>query len=302
MARLQDRLYDEIGNWFERLPASWQEHFEDVTLDFDAVDEDAELDDDERIWPLETNAGGPDGCHLFKAFYDLATSEIRVIIFGNDPYTKLNQATGRSFEQGNLGNWNHDLPIPGRVSPSLKSLICAAVGTNPASAGYQLTDTRQMIEPDKVKGRRQPTWFSHVELARALSDGAVKPPSPSAIFNHWAKQGVLWLNRTLTYSKWDEEHRASHQALWAPFTDQAIRTIVGEAENRPLIFVMWGSSADDLEPEIAALGRQLGVPGKNIRAAVTGHPQWPEGYFRVGNPLTQINHLIGGDGPSIAWT
>lgn len=302
MARLQDRLNDELNDWFERLPASWQEHFDDVTLDFDAVDDDAELDDDERIWPLETNRDGPDGCHLFKAFNDLDPSEVRVIIFGNDPYTKLNQATGRSFEQGNLASWNEDLLVPGRVSPSLKSLICAAVATNRGSAGYQLTDARQMIEANKTKGRRQPTWFSHVELAQALADGAVKPPSPKKIFTHWAKQGVLWLNRTLTYSKWDDEHRASHQALWSPFTDRAVSAIVSEAANRPLVFVMWGSSADDLEPEIANLARHMGVPGKNIRAAVTGHPQWPAGYFRVGNPLSQINHLIGGDGPSIAWT
>ena len=56
---------------------------------------------------------------------------------------------------------------------------------------------------------------------------------------HWAKQGVLLLNSTLTV----EAHKAgSHQNLgWEQFTDAVIRTISHEKEH--VVFLLWGSYA-----------------------------------------------------------
>lgn len=307
MASLEDRLREELEDWFGRLPAAWRPHFEDVMPDFDAVDDSAELEDHEQIRPQETNAGGPAGAHLFKAFYDLAPSEVRVVIFGNDPYTRLSQATGRSFEQGDLTDWAYDIMLERRISPSLKSLVCAAAATDPKSAGYGLTDRRKMIDAESTEGRRQPVWFCHIELARAFNDGAISLPAPTDIFAYWAGQGVLWLNRTLTYTKWLDEddqdtHRSSHQRLWAPFTEQAITTIVEEAKRRPIVFVMWGSSADDLAEQVDAIRKSRNISRRNVRMVFTGHPQWAEGFFKVGNPLTQINYAVGASGPRVKWT
>lgn len=52
--------------------------------------------------------------------------EVSVVIFGNDPYTRVEQATGRSFEQGNLTDWVKDVQVRRRISPGLKSILCAA--------------------------------------------------------------------------------------------------------------------------------------------------------------------------------
>ncbi len=306
MGSLSLRLREELEDWYDRLPAGWQSLFDEVQLDFDAVDNDAELADDEAIWPQETNAAGAPGAHLFKAFAGMAPQQVRVVIFGNDPYTRIGQATGRSFEQGDLTDWSVDLAAPRRVSPSLRSVLCAALAISPQSAGFGLTDRRQLQEVDPRAGRRQPTWFAHVELDRLVAREAVAFAPPNEIFDFWARQGVLWLNRTLTYTKWldrnnEDTHRASHQRLWAPFTRRALEQLVELARSQPLVFVMWGSSADDLVAEIDRIRTQLGVSSRRILTAVTGHPQWVEGYFRVGNPFTQVNYLLREHGESIDW-
>ena len=97
-----------------------------------------------------------------------------------------------------------------------------------------LVDRRVVFNPDEFKydpndkwGKwnygPNPLWISHLALELCLSSGEVKLPSPAEIFGHWSKQGVFWINRTLTYTKWETDvgqpgHRRSHQKVWAPFT------------------------------------------------------------------------------------
>lgn len=70
------------------------------------------------------------------------------------------------------------------------------------------------------------------------NDLGTKPPSNGDL-SHWAKQGVLMLNATLTV----RAHQAgSHQNKgWEEFTDAAIQALATEREN--LVFILWGSYA-----------------------------------------------------------
>jgi uracil-DNA glycosylase len=294
-------LEAELGDWQSRLPEAWRALFDGTALDFEACDPGATLGDGDAIWPQETNPGGAPGAHLFKAYRDLAPQDVRVVIFGNDPYTKITQATGRSFEQGDLDGWAADLARPGRISPSLQSVICAAAATGPGAAGYKLVDMTQASPAPPGLGK-QPVWRCHLELARAIEDGAVDPPAPGAIFGHWARQGVLWLNRTLTYTRWVDADRLSHRKLWAPFTERALELLADQARDHRIVVVLWGSSAADLAARLTALAAARQAPPGNVRTVSTGHPQWPEYYFRIGNPLAQINVAIGADGPAIDWS
>jgi len=56
---------------------------------------------------------------------------------------------------------------------------------------------------------------------------------------HWARQGVLLLNATLTV----EAHEAgSHQKQgWEQFTDAVIKTVADQSEN--VVFILWGAYA-----------------------------------------------------------
>lgn len=71
------------------------------------------------------------------------------------------------------------------------------------------------------------------------SDLGLNMPPNNGDLSHWADQGVLLLNATLTV----EAHRAgSHQNRgWEQFTDTAIATLNTETEG--LVFMLWGSYA-----------------------------------------------------------
>jgi uracil-DNA glycosylase len=285
--KLQDRFRRDFGDWRGKLPPAWRDAFDGVELGFDDVDPAVEIGEDEPIWP-QAGIGGPEGADTFKALRGLAPEEVRVVIFGNDPYTKLRQATGRSFEQGDLTDWAVDAKDPGRISPSLETLLCAAAATSPAHAEFDLL-SREDLDPDEGF-----LWKCHQELTRGLVAGAIALPPPRAIFDHWAGQGVLWLNRTLTYSRWLDDHRPNHTRLWAPFTARAIRAVLAAAARRgtPLVFALWGAPAQQLQPAIEAETADLGLPSSTARFARAGHPQLPDKHFRDGNSLAAVNELL----------
>ena len=93
-------------------------------------------------------------------------------------------------------------------------------------------------------------------LCFSVRPGIAKPPSLVNIFEelrddigasvpshgsleHWARQGVLLLNATLTVRA---RQAASHQRKgWETFTDEVIRVVNDKAER--VVFVLWGGSA-----------------------------------------------------------
>lgn len=77
-------------------------------------------------------------------------------------------------------------------------------------------------------------------IYKELSDDMGVAYSPtSGNLTHWARQGVLLLNASLTV----EEHRPmSHSTIgWHIFTDNVIRAISKEKEH--VVFILWGSFA-----------------------------------------------------------
>jgi uracil-DNA glycosylase len=94
-------------------------------------------------------------------------------------------------------------------------------------------------------------------LCFSVNDGVAIPPSLRNIYRevsanldtifqpnsgnleHWAHQGVLLLNATLTVRK---DHANSHQKLsWQRFTNAVIEKIASEKEH--IVFLLWGSFA-----------------------------------------------------------
>jgi len=93
-------------------------------------------------------------------------------------------------------------------------------------------------------------------LCFSVRPGVPKPPSLRNIFSelrndigapvpshgsleHWARQGVLLLNATLTVRA---RRAASHQRRgWERFTDEVIRVVNAKPER--VVFILWGASA-----------------------------------------------------------
>lgn len=80
---------------------------------------------------------------------------------------------------------------------------------------------------------------SLVNIYKELASDLQKPIPQTGNLEHWANQGVLLLNTTLTV----KAHEAfSHQAFgWEQFTDAVITTISEQKEQ--VVFLLWGAPA-----------------------------------------------------------
>lgn len=80
---------------------------------------------------------------------------------------------------------------------------------------------------------------SLVNIFKEIENDLNKPYPTSGNLSHWASQGVLLLNATLTVAA----HRAgSHQNQgWEQFTDAVIRSLSDQLEG--VVFMLWGNYA-----------------------------------------------------------
>jgi len=78
-------------------------------------------------------------------------------------------------------------------------------------------------------------------IYKELEDDLGVPIAKTGNLEHWAKQGVLLLNATLTV---EAGRPGSHHGLgWEKFTDAVIKKLSEEKEH--LIFILWGKYAQD---------------------------------------------------------
>lgn len=139
-------------------------------------------------------------------------------------------------------------------------------------------------------------------LCFSVPEGIKPPPSLQNIFKEmesdlqlskplngcllsWAKQGVLLLNATLTVRQ--GEPMSHHGRGWERFTDAAMRKL--QERNDPVIFVLWGKSAQDK----CRFLRQEGIPSRHF--ILTGAHPSPysanQGFFG-GRFFSRINELL----------
>ncbi|TGK85481.1 uracil-DNA glycosylase [Leptospira bourretii] len=80
-------------------------------------------------------------------------------------------------------------------------------------------------------------------IFKEIADDLQKPIPKSGNLTHWANQGVLLLNATLTVQK---DKAGSHQNKgWEEFTDAAIKILAEKKSN--IVFLLWGSFAQKKE-------------------------------------------------------
>ncbi len=96
------------------------------------------------------------------------------------------------------------------------------------------------------------------ELERDL--GAA--PRADRLMEHWADQGVLLLNTSLTV---EQGRAASHARIgWPALTSAVIRQVLDS--DQPVVFMLWGAHA---QAQVAALG---GVAGRPHLLLAANHP------------------------------
>lgn len=136
-------------------------------------------------------------------------------------------------------------------------------------------------------------------LCFSVSDGTSHPPSLINIFKelatdidktyplsgnleHWAKQGVLLLNATLTVQ---QGQPGSHQNKgWETFTDQIIKTI--SKDKSDVVFMLWGGYAK----------RKVKlIDTKKHHILTSGHPSplsANRGYWFGNKHFSQCNEIL----------
>lgn len=145
-------------------------------------------------------------------------------------------------------------------------------------------------------------------LSFSVRDGVPLPPSLRNIYkelqsdlslpmrttgdlSHWAKQGVLLLNATLTVLA----HKAgSHQGLgWERFTDAVVRTLSEEREH--LVFILWGKYAE-------AKGAHIDETKHCVIRSAHPSPLSAHNGFFGSKPFSKTNAYLEAHGiPPIHW-
>ena len=279
---LRDALEETMKGWRDELPKPWQPVFEDVQLNASGVPEAMKHHPWVPIFPVfrpPHALGAPRFAHTFRAFKGVTPKKVRVVVVGQDPYPDVAKATGQSFEQGNLRDILQDRH---RVSSSLRAIL-----QNAAADKYRRTRYR-----DPKKG-----WD---RLLGDLQKEKAELAPLRYLFTRYQKQGVLWLNTTLTISLFrsEDDHQKGHLAYWKPFVSALIKHVV--SLDRPLVFALWGSWAKAYEPEIRKQAKAAGTL-EHIAFAKARHPVVKQ-FLQGENVLTEVNLALQGFGEKqIDW-
>jgi len=129
-------------------------------------------------------------------------------------------------------------------------------------------------------------------IFRELSDDLKIPTPSSGDLSNWSRQGVLLLNTVLTVRAGQANSHAGQG--WESFTDEVIR-LLGQRQDRPVIFVLWGKPAERKKPLIQSRHPILCSPHPSPLSAYRG--------FFGSRPFSKINQLLESwNEPAICWT
>ena len=133
---------------------------------------------------------------------------------------------------------------------------------------------------------------SLINIFKELETDLQKPYPASGDLTHWADQGVLLLNATLTVR---EGQAASHQNKgWEQFTDRVIEQLSDQKEG--LVFLLWGGYAK-------RKGRVIDTSKHLVLSS--GHPSplsANRGYWFGNRHFSQANAYLQSQGKNpIAW-
>jgi len=144
----------------------------------------------------------PEKSDIFRAF-NISPDDVKVVIFGQDPYPHMN-----------------------RGSPTACGL---AFSVRRKPKGY--SKNSRDLPPSLVN--------IYKEIKNCYDDFVI--PTHGDI-SCWEKQGVMLLNRGLTYS--NSHNKRTHSYLWAGFMDYVLTTL--SIRSKECIYLLWGKEAEEL--------------------------------------------------------
>lgn len=187
--------------------SSWNNFFtEEIKEEYEKIKAQIQQD---GFFPAEEN---------ILRFMETDLNNIKVVIVGMEPYPsyymedgeRKPEATGRSFEVASVKNWSQKFK-----QSSLRNIL----------------KTIYLNETGKYE--------SLAQIRKEIEDGTFPMLQPKEWFDDLEKQGVLFLNATLTVIP---EHVDTHTKLWENFMNALISYI---EENADVKWFLWGGKAQE---------------------------------------------------------
>jgi uracil-DNA glycosylase len=283
---LRAALQAIFSGWKSDLSATWRAFFADADVDPSRVPAGLPLVAPNHVIFPGRKGSPPPGArpdaHVARAFDGIAPSKVRVVVIGQDPYLHVDQATGRSFEQADVG------PALAGVSPSLKRILQAVALVR--------TGDRRYVDGAGAWQR----------LLAARTAGILDLPPPRALWDRWQRAGVVFVNAAATFNKFQSAYQRAHLAFWTPVLGRLVTGLAGRS-GPGAVFVAWGNfarsvlenaKAEQVARDAGRLGTQVAiVTGPHPNATGAGPP------FLAGrNPFGEIDAALARiDEPPIPW-
>jgi uracil-DNA glycosylase len=276
-------LRSMLAGWRQDLSTPWRTVLAGTRLNWTRPELEHELLPGEIIFPGRKGTPiptAPKGAHLLFAFENTDPHKVRAVILGQDPYSNVAWATGRAFEQGNLTHWPDE---PRHLADSLRRLVQAIVAARTGDPSY-------------LNGDR--AWR---KLANDARNGLLQLEPPCQLFDRLEREGVMFLNSSLTISILDQAGKPKqcrrYFHFWAPLIDGALRSIATR-QSGYAIFLLLGRHAADIFDRCGAKTEAVhaGIWRRRVDAIHHFHPAaiTSEGpaFLRPPNPFCSANKLL----------
>jgi uracil-DNA glycosylase len=282
-----------LAGWESDLPARWRKIFSATELNWSSAALDYELRPGEIILPSRKGKYLPNAredAHVFRTFDNTDPDDVRAVVLGQDPYPNPAWATGRAFEQGDLATWPEN---PQQVAASLRRIMLAVAAARTEDASYTANEH---------------AWRKLITDARR---GLIHLEPPRELFDRLEREGVLFLNTSLTVSIFGggnspkECHR--HLPLWAPLISRVL-TYIAARQFAFAVFLLLGRHAQGIFDASGARAATEGAGNWKIRVDTVRHFHpaaiTTEGpvFLQPPNPFRSANDLLQRmGGPPVSW-
>lgn len=214
----------------------------------------------------------------FQALKPRPPAGWNVVVFGQNPYPRVESATGIAMFDNAFGAWSD--PRFGKVT-SIRCIVKAACMWKHGIDKSTSTDAiRRLLTKEKTLA--PPEWF-----------GAM------------LAQGVLLLNASLTASTDDGLTTTQHTAFWRPVIERVIEAILEAKKSAPagqrgVVFAWWGNHAKALRKVVDKIHAR--IPEVEVRHIEHPNPAAMGDAFCNGNHFGDVNAALEELGlPEIDW-
>jgi uracil DNA glycosylase len=205
----------------------------------------------------------------FQALKPNPPEKWKVVVFGQNPYPRVESATGIAMFDNSFHDWK-DSQF-GKVITIRCIIKAAAMWKHKIPKNTPIADMRKLLARENTV--QPPEWFQAM-----------------------LTQGVLLLNAALTASSDGALATDRHTAFWRPVVEKLVEEVLraketADARHRGVVFAWWGSHARNLRALVERLQKKY--PGVPVRHIDHPNPAAQGDIFCNGNHFGDINAALG---------